>query len=425
MPELSLRIQETGFSPMRKLLPYAEKAKKDGVKIFHLNIGQPDIPTPKPYFDALKKFAGKEGNNVDEYVKSQGLESLRKNFVEYTKLTVSGTEDMEIDNCMITMGGSEALEKLAFTLFNDGDKVIVPEPFYANYNTFFGSNGVDIVPYTTSVDDNFALGNVVLRIRKLIEDDKRIRGIVITNPGNPTGTVYNEKEMEGIAEIVKDNNLWLIADEVYREFVYDDEKPRSFLSMESIRQNTIVVDSVSKKWSACGARTGAVFSFNEAVMTNLLKCLQSRLSASRVNQEASAAMIGADVRVIKERKKTDIDTKTSVEKARDEYEKRRKAAYDIFKKNGIKCGYPKGALYLIADIGDKNGEPLDSEDFCRFMLEEFRHENKTVMVTFAKGFYKSEGLGRSQIRLAFVLNEKDTKEATEILCMGIDAYREK
>ncbi|NOX71676.1 MAG: aminotransferase class I/II-fold pyridoxal phosphate-dependent enzyme [Candidatus Micrarchaeota archaeon] len=424
MVEVSERVRNIGFSPMRKLLPFAEKAKSEGVQIFHLNIGQPDIPTPTPYFDALKRYDGADSNRVDEYVKSQGLDELRKAFVEYTKLTVEGIDDMTIDNCLITEGGSEALSNLSYVLFEPGDKIVVPEPFYANYNTFMGVNDVEIVPCTTDIRENFSLRNIVSEIKRIVSEDKKVKGILITNPGNPTGGVYTAEELDEIARIVKDNDLWLIADEVYREIVFDGENPRSVLSIKSIRENTIVVDSVSKKWSACGARVGAIFTYNESVLENFLKLLQSRLSASRVNQEASAAMIDADVSILKKRANGHNEP-TSVELARDEYSRRRKAAYEILKKHGILCGYPKGALYLIAEIGEKDGIPIDAEDFCRFMLEEFRVDGKTVMVTAAESFYKTPGKGKNQIRLAFVLNEEKTKEATEILCKGIEAYKNK
>jgi len=426
MADISLRVSELMSSPTRKFVPLAEKAKKEGAEVIHLNIGQPDIPTPKPYFETLKKFSGVNGNGVDEYVKSQGLEKLRKNFIDYLKLTVENTDDLTIDNCMITMGGTEGLDKIAFALFNPGDKIIIPEPFYTNYNSFFAIHNVEIVPYTTDIRENFSLGaDFVSRIRKMVESDKKIRGILITNPGNPTGGVYTKEELEGLAGIVKEHDLWLISEEIYREFVYDGEEPRSVLSMDSIKNNVVVTDSISKKWSACGARVGFVVSYNGKFMKNLLKLLQTRLSASRVNQEAASAMIESDINILEKRKKGKGSEKTYAEKARDEYEKRRKVAYDILKANGIVCGYPKGALYLIADLGEIEGLPIDAEDFCRFVLEEFRYKNKTVMVTFAGPFYKTPGLGKSQVRLAFVHNPEKTKEATDIFCRGVEAYKNK
>ncbi|MBN2102235.1 MAG: pyridoxal phosphate-dependent aminotransferase [Candidatus Aenigmarchaeota archaeon] len=425
MPDLSMRITDMEFSPTRKLLPLAEKAKKEGVEVFHLNIGQPDIPSPESFFRALESYKGVEGTGINSYVVSQGLESLRKAFVDYIRLTVENVSDLSAGNCMITMGCSEALERLAFTLFNRGDKVIVPEPYYTNYNSFFGIHDVEIVPYTTGIDDNFSLGDIAPTIKRMVEADDRIRGILITNPNNPTGCVYTERELIGLAKVAEEHDLWLISDEVYREFVYDMEKPRSVLSIESARNNTVVLESVSKRWSSCGCRVGAVFSYNKDLMQNFLKVLQSRLSGSRVDQTAVCAMIESDVRILRERLSGKRDELTEVEKARDEYDRKRRATYDVLKAHGIKCGYPKGALYVVADLGEKNGDPIDAEDFCRFMLEEFRVNKKTVMVTFAGPFYKTSVFGKSQIRIAFVLSPEKMKEAAEILCRGIEEYRKR
>ncbi len=425
MPEVSERVKNLHQSPMRKLLPFADKAKSEGVHIYHLNIGQPDIKTPEPYFEALKSFDGAGGNMVDEYVVSQGLPELRKNFAKYTKLSVEGIDDLSEENCLITQGGSEALAFLAYTLFEPGDKIIIPEPYYANYNAFFGMNGVEITPVTTDINENFSLEGIVSKIRHLAETDDKIKGILITNPGNPTGAVYTEKELLEIAKIVKERNLWFISDEVYREIVFDGETPRSILSIKDIRDNAIVVDSVSKKWSACGARIGAVISFNKDVIFNLLKTLQTRLSASRVNQVAANAMIRADVEILEKRKEGISQEPTSVEMARDEYSRRRKASYDVLKGEGIVCGYPKGALYLLLSLGEAGGRKLSAEKFCRFLLEEFRDKNETVMVTPADDFYRTKEIGKNQVRLAFVLDEEKTKRATEIICKAIAAFKEK
>lgn len=416
MSQISTRSQSMGQSPMRELLPYAEAAKKEGVLIYHLNIGQPDIPTPASAFEALKNFNGVDGNMVDEYTKSQGLDELRESFATYLALT--GVPLVTAENILVTEGGSEGLQILSFVLFEHGDKVIAPEPFYANYSTFTKYLGVEVIPYTTKLDDNFSLQGIAEGIEKLVKENKGVKGILFSNPGNPTGAVYTQEELDALADLAEKYDLWLIADEVYREFVFDGEEPRSMLNNQKVRDRLVVVDSSSKRWSACGARVGFIITRNKDVYMGALKVCQSRLSAARVAQTYINAVITADVAALQEGKQTTVDT------AKTEYNARKKVAYNVFHAAGIACGYPKGALYMIVELGqDAKSNPYDAKDFARFMLRDFRVDGKTAMITFAAPFYHNQNLGKSQFRLAFVLDAKKTKDAAGILVDGMKEYK--
>ena len=391
---LSDRAINIQASPIRKLMPFANATKKKGIHIYHLNIGQPDIETPKEMLDVYKNFESK----VLAYGPSQGLDVYRNNLVNYyNKHEIK----LNSDDIIVTTAGSEAIVFALLTACNAGDEVIVPEPFYTNYNGFATATGVKIVPLTTYAEESFKLPENE-EITKLISS--KTKAIMLCNPGNPTGAVYPHSEMERIAKIAKDNNLFVISDEVYREFVYDGLSHTSIMDIEGMEDHAIMVDSISKRYSACGARIGCLISRNNNFITSAIKFAQARLCPPTIDQLAANAAIDIEEEYFKGIIK--------------EYDARRNLVFEELQKiDDIICIKPKGAFYIIAKL------PIeDADDFAKWMLEEFSYENETVMFAPAQGFYATENLGKNEIRLAYILNLNDLKKAMEIFRKGLAEY---
>ncbi|GAA0104780.1 pyridoxal phosphate-dependent aminotransferase [Paraclostridium sordellii] len=392
----SNRVISMQSSPIRKLVPYATSAKERGIKVYHLNIGQPDIKTPKGFFEAINKF----NSNVLEYAVSQGLPELIDAMINYYS-----TYNMyfEKDEILITNGGSEALLFAMMATCDPGDNILVPEPFYTNYNGFSSCVNVVVKPITTHPENGFHLPNKSEILSKI---DKNTKAILISNPGNPTGTVYTKEEVFMLADIAKENNLWIIADEVYREFVYDSLDYISFGNIDEIKDRVIIVDSVSKRYSACGARIGSLASKNKDFIHEVLKLCQGRLCVSTLDQVGSVELYKTP--------------KTYFKEVNDEYKKRRDVLYnELMKVEGVICEKPTGAFYILAKLPVEN-----AEDFVIWMLNEFNVDGETVMACPAEGFYATKGLGESEIRLAYILNEHDLKKAANILKQGLEKYME-
>ncbi|MBK42795.1 MAG: aspartate aminotransferase [Flavobacteriaceae bacterium] len=395
MPKISDKGLKMPASPIRKLAPYAEKAKSCGVHVYHLNIGQPDIKTPKIALDAVK-----ENNiNILAYSQSEGSFKYRKKLAKYYH---NHNINIEPTDIIITTGGSEALTFAFGTIMDPGDEVIIPEPFYANYNGFSAAQGVKIKAVISKIENNFSLPKIE-DFEKLISS--KTKAILICNPGNPTGYLYNKKEIDQLAELVRKYDLFLIADEVYREFCYDGEKHHSIMSLDDLRNNAIMIDSVSKRYSMCGARIGCLITKNKEVYQTVMKFAQARLSPPSYAQIACEAA---------------IDTPDSYfQEVVSEYTERRNFLVKELKKiPGVKVVNPKGAFYCIAEL------PVDdADDFAKWLLKEFRVNNQTVMIAPAAGFYSSDNLGKSQIRIAYVLKKKDLMKSVNILKLGLKAYR--
>lgn len=394
MPSISQKGFEMPASPIRKLVPFAEAAKKKGVKIYHLNIGQPDIETPETMLNAIRNINLK----VIEYSHSAGIESYRRRLVEYYNRYKI---DLDYTDIMITTGGSEAIEIAMMTCLNPGDEVIVTEPFYANYNGFSMQAGVKVVPVTATIENGFALP-AISEFEKVIT--AKTKAILICNPNNPTGYLYTKEELEALRQIVMKHDLFLFSDEVYREFCYDDNAYISAMHLEGIQQNVIMVDSVSKRYSACGARIGALISRNKEVMNAALKFAQARLSPPTFGQIASEAA---------------IDTPDSYfVKVKNEYVARRNFVVNALNKiEGVFCPMPNGAFYCIAQL------PIDDADvFCQWLLESFNYNQQTVMLAPATGFYSTPGYGKNQVRIAYVLKTEDLKSAVECLEKALEVY---
>ncbi|MCL4153996.1 UNVERIFIED_CONTAM: hypothetical protein GTU68_017777 [Idotea baltica] len=394
MPTISKKGIQMPSSPIRKLVPYAEDAKKRGTKVFHLNIGQPDIKTPQIALDAVK-------NNTIEtlaYARSEGSETYRIKLADYyTKHNINVSEN----NIIVTTGGSEALLFTIGSITDPGDEIIIPEPFYANYNGFSTASGVKVVPVISKIEDNFALPKIE-DFEKLIT--KNTKAILICNPGNPTGYLYSKEEIEKLKQIVLKHDLFLIADEVYREFTYDGLTHTSILSLDGLEQNAIVIDSVSKRYSMCGARIGCIVSKNEAFIATAIKFAQARLSPPTYALIASEAA---------------LDTPQSYfDDVKTEYVERRNTLISELQKiDGVKVANPKGAFYCVVELPVK-----DSDDFAQWILEKFNHNNETVMVAPASGFYSTEGEGKNQVRIAYVLNKQDLIRSVEILAEALKQY---
>lgn len=394
MPKISAKGNRMPQSPIRKLAPYADSAKNLGKKVYHLNIGQPDIHTPVNAINAIKNLNMK----VLAYSKSEGETELRLKIAEYYRKLGIGIFETEI---IVTNGASEALFFSLGSVMDPDDEIIIPEPFYANYNGFSAANGIKIVPILSSIDENFALPNIS-EFEKLIT--ARTRGIMICNPNNPTGYVYSRDEIISLVKLVKKYDLFLIADEVYREFTYDNCKHTSILEFDEIKKNAIVIDSFSKRYSMCGARIGCVISKNNEFIKTVLKFAQARLSPPTVAQIASIAALDEGDEYFK--------------RVIGEYDKRRKMLISELKKiNGIKVSEPKGAFYCVLELPVKN-----SEDFAKWLLEEFDIDNETVMIAPAAGFYSTKRLGLNQVRIAYVLNEIDLKKSIKIIKKGLTEY---
>ena len=394
MPSISNKGNLMPESPIRKLVPYAEKAKQRGIKVFHLNIGQPDIETPKNAINAVKNADIK----ILAYSKSEGDLVLREKISEYYKTFNVLVSSSEI---IVTSGASEALLFSIGSIMDPNDEIIIPEPFYANYNGFSVANGVKIVPIFSSIDDNFSLPNIE-EFENLITD--KTKAILICNPNNPTGYVYSKEELKRLIKIVKKHNLFLIVDEVYREFTYDGISHTSIMEFNEISENAIVIDSVSKRYSMCGARIGCIISKNKEFLNTAMKFAQARLSPPSLAQIASTAA---------------LDTgKDYFEKIIEEYNKRRVVLINGLKDiPGVKVSEPKGAFYCVAEL------PVDdSEDFAKWLLESYNLNKKTIMIAPAGGFYSTPNTGNNQVRIAYVLNENDLKDSIEILKKGLIEY---
>jgi aspartate aminotransferase len=395
MPKISSKAIQMPESPIRKLVPYAEKATEQGKKVHFLNIGQPDIETPKQALDAVRNISP---NMVLEYSHSAGFASYRENLAKYYK--GSGI-DVDASNIMITTGGSEALMFGFMSTCDPGDEIIIPEPFYANYNGFAVAAGLTVVPVTATIESGFALPPVE-EIKKRVTS--KTKAVVICNPGNPTGYLYSQEELEQLRDIVKENDLFLFADEVYREFCYDGAQPFSVMNLTGIEQNVIMIDSVSKRYSMCGARIGAIVSRNKEVMDSALKFAQARLSPPTLAQIASEAAL--------ETPQSYFDEVVT------EYVDRRNTMVDGLNSiKGVFCPKPSGAFYCVAKF------PVDNtEKFCQWLLESFDFEGETVMMAPASGFYATPGLGLQEARIAYVVNTNALKSAVRILEEALKVY---
>lgn len=394
MPSISSKGQQMPASPIRKLVPYAEAARKRGVEVLHLNIGQPDIHSPEVALEAVRN----NDLNVVEYSHSAGNESYRKGLAAYYqqhKIPVTH------EDIIITTGGSEALFFGLMACFNPGDEIIIPEPFYTNYNAFAIQAGITVVPLSTSIAQNFALPPAEA-FEKLITP--RTKGILICNPGNPTGVLYGREELETLRDIVKKHDLFLFADEVYREFCYDGARHISAMELDGIEQNVVLVDSVSKRYSMCGARIGAFVTRNKELLAAVLKFAQARLSPPTFGQIASEAALQAP--------------RSYFEEVNREYRERRNILVEGLNSiPGVLCPMPKGAFYCVAEL------PIDdAEKFCVWLLEEFQHQGHTVMMAPAAGFYAHPAPGKKQVRLAYVLEQDKLRMAVECLRQALVQY---
>lgn len=394
MPKISNKGSQMPESPIRKLVPYSEIAKKNGNKVFHLNIGQPDIKTPEVAMNSIKNLDIK----VLEYSHSAGFESYRKKLSQYY---CNHGLPINIEDVIITTGGSEALLFAMGTCLDQGDEIIIPEPFYANYNGFSTASGVKVVSVISTIETGFDLPPIS-EFEKLITP--KTKAILICNPGNPTGYLYTEAEMMQLAALVKKHDLFLIADEVYREFTYDGDKHYSVMNIPGIEQNAIMIDSVSKRYSMCGARIGCIVSKNKNVMATAMKFAQARLSPPTFAQIASEAA---------------LDTPQSYfDEVIDEYRERRDVLVEELNKiEGVKVAKPKGAFYCIAQL------PIDNADkFAQWLLESYELDKETVMVAPAAGFYSTKGHGLNEVRIAYVLKKDDLIQSVKILKEALKVY---
>ncbi len=396
MPSISNKGRQMPASPIRRLVPYAEEAKRKGRTVFHLNIGQPDIHTPQVALDAVKNFKG----NIIEYSHSAGNESYRKKLAAYyNHLHIP----INHDEVMITTGGSEALLFGLMSCLDEGDEIIIPEPFYANYLSFALTAGARIVPITASIENGFALPPIDEFEKKITP---RTKAILICNPSNPTGYLYTREELETLRDMVLKYNLFLFADEVYREFIYDGKKHISTFEISGLEEHLVVVDSISKRYSMCGARIGALLTKNKEVYTSALKFAQARLSPPTFGQIAGEAA---------------LDTPQSYfDEVVKEYQHRRDVMIKLLNQiPGVICPKPGGAFYAVAQLPVEN-----AEDFCIWMLSEFEYQNQTVMMAPGSGFYATPGLGQNQVRLAYVLNTDAITKALGCLAQGLKVYQQ-
>ena len=394
MPILSEKAILMPASPIRKLVPYSEKAKTKGITVYHLNIGQPDIETPEVALNAVKNLDRK----VIEYSHSAGFESYRNALSAYY---IKNGIRVSPEDIIITTGGSEALIFGFMTTCNPGDEVIIPEPFYANYNGFAVTAGINVVPVTATIESGFALPPITEIEKKITSKTK---GIVICNPGNPTGYLYSKEELEQLRDLVKKHDLFLFADEVYREFCYDGAVPFSVMNLDGIENNVIMIDSVSKRYSMCGARIGALISKNKEVMAAALKFGQARLSPPTIDQIAAEAALKTP--------------QSYFDNVVHEYVQRRNIMIKGLNSiPGVFCPNPSGAFYCVAKF------PVDNaEKFCQWLLEDFSHEGQTVMMAPANGFYATKGAGLQEVRIAYVLNQEDLKNAVICLAKALEVY---
>lgn len=396
MPKISNKGKGLPESPIRKLVPYAELAYKANKTVYHLNIGQPDIKSPEIAMDAVVNH----GLEILAYTRSDGSEEYRKKIATYYN---NNHIPVSAEDIIVTTGGSEALLFAIGTIADAGDEIIIPEPFYANYNGFAAASDVKVVPVISKIEDNFALPPIA-EFEKLITP--RTKAILICNPGNPTGYLYSKEEIQRLAELVKKHDLFLISDEVYREFTYDGAKHYSILTEESMADYGIIVDSVSKRYSMCGARIGYLVSRNKEFIKTAMKFAQTRLSPPTFAQIASEAALNTP--------------QSYFDEVITEYQERRDTMVSLLKQiPGIKVGEPKGAFYCIVELPVKN-----SEDFARWLLETFDDNGETIMVAPAGGFYSTPGMGLNQIRIAYVLKKESLIRAVEILKLALEQYQD-
>lgn len=390
----SQRLSSMQSSPIRKLAPFEESAKKQGTKVYYLNIGQPDIKTPEDFFKKIKNF----DNEVLEYCPSNGIpdliEAIQKYYLNYNI-------EFDKDELLITNGGSEGLLFSIMSVCDAGDNILAPEPFYTNYAGFSQSVNVNINPITTKAEEGFHLPSKEYIVSKI---NKKTKAILLSNPSNPTGTIYTNAEINMLSEIALENNLWIISDEVYREFVYDNLKYTSFGNIKEVQDRVIIIDSISKRYSACGARVGSIASKNKGLIAQILKLCQGRLCVSTLDQIGAAKLYETPI--------------SYFEEIKEEYNKRRNVLYnELMKVKGVICEKPSGAFYILAKLPIEN-----AEDFAIWMLKDFSINNETVMICPAQGFYASQSLGQDEIRLAYVLNEKDLTKAAKLLKQGLEQY---
>ncbi|MCC2591096.1 pyridoxal phosphate-dependent aminotransferase [Chryseobacterium sp. MFBS3-17] len=396
MPKISKRAQEMPASPVRKLVPYALKAKERGIKVYHLNIGQPDIETPQTAIDALKNIDLK----VLEYALSEGNLEYRTALRDYYHRL--GFTDLTTNNFIVTNGGSEALNFALSTLCDDGDEVIIPEPYYANYNGFTNALNVNVVAIPSTIDSGFALPPMEEFEKKITAKTK---AIIICNPGNPTGYLYTREELQKLADIALKHDIVIISDEVYREYVYDGKQQVSIFDFPELAEHAIIIDSESKRYSMCGARIGCLITRSKRIHDAAMLFAQARLSPVLLGQIAAAAAHENDTAYIMS--------------VREEYTKRRNLLVDLL--NGIPgviCPKPKGAFYCGVEL------PIDDSDkFAQWLLEKYSHHNETVMVAPMSGFYSNPELGKKQVRIAYVLKEEDLRRSVELLNDALQKYR--
>ena len=394
MPQISQKGQIMPASPIRKLVPFAEEAKKKGHKVYHLNIGQPDIPTPEVALEAVKNLTEK----VIEYSHSAGNESYRRSLAKYYQ---GVNIDVDHTEMLITTGGSEAITFAFLATLNPGDEVIIPEPFYANYNGFAIAAGVVVKPITSSIDNDFALPDIE-EFEKLITP--KTKGIVICNPNNPTGYLYSEEELQQLKTLVEKYDLYLYSDEVYREFCYDGNTHFSAMNLKGIENNVILMDSVSKRYSMCGVRIGALITKNKDVINAAMKFAQARLCPPSFGQWASEAALNTPNEYFEEVYNEYIDRRNFMVEA-------------LNKMDGVYCPMPKGAFYTVVKL------PIDDADkFAQWILTEFEYKKQTVMVAPATGFYATPGLGKNEVRIAYVLKKEDLANAMETLEAALKVY---
>lgn len=392
--KFSERIMAMESSPIRKLIPYANRAKEKGNKVYHLNIGQPDIVTPKTFFEAVKNFKGdvltySPSNGIPELI--EAVRAYYKNYnMEYSK-----------DDILITNGGSEALLFTLMSLFDKGDDILVPEPFYANYYSMFQVLEINVIPISTRVEDGFHLPSKE-EIQKVITP--KTKAMLISNPGNPTGVTYTREELDILASVAKENDIFVIADEVYREFVYDGFDYASFGTIKDIEDRVIIIDSISKRYSACGARVGSITSKNKEFIERAFKLCEVRLSVAELEQIGAAALYKTP--------------QSYLEEVNEEYKKRRNIIFEeLSNMEGVVCRKPEGAFYYMVKL------PVDNaESFVMWMLDQFDLDGDTLMMAPANGFYATEGRGIDEVRIAYILNETDLRRSMEILRAALKEY---
>lgn len=394
MPKISNRGIQMPSSPIRKLVPFAEQAKSEGAHVYHLNIGQPDIKTPEIALAAVKN------NNISilAYSRSEGSDQYRSKLADYYK---ANQIEVEANDIIVTTGGSEALQFILGSIMDQEDEIIIPEPFYANYNGFSTAQGINVIPVVSKIENNFALPPIS-EFEKLIT--AKTKAVLICNPGNPTGYLYSKEEINQLEQLVIKHDLFLISDEVYREFCYDGYTHNSIMSKQSLSDHAIMIDSVSKRYSMCGARIGCLVTKNKSVYNTALKFAQARLSPPTYAQIASEAAL--------------CTPDSYFQKVINEYSNRRNILIEELQKiDGVKVATPRGAFYCIVELPITN-----ADDFSQWLLEKFRVNNETIMIAPAAGFYATEGLGKNQVRIAYVLKKAELISSVNILKEGLKVY---